>query len=192
MRAKYLIVVFLCIFYGYILHQPEVIAQVEMMQSQFYDLPTFHYDLVNVVSPDAKLSRLQLYLKIAFDELQFTLSDETYEASYEVSVVIYDQNGNQIDGKIQEEEVKVDNFDLTNSRLTYNVSYLKFDLEPGRYKISIGLTDIETKKKRTIKDEFKLRDFTEKKLMVSDMSLVRNLQVDSLGVKSYFPEFLAT
>ncbi len=188
MRITCSIVIFLCITAGLVVHQPEANAQVEMKQSQLYDLPTFHYDLVNVASPDATLSRLQLYLKIAFDELQFILSDEGFQARYEVSVVIYDQNGNQVDGKTQEEEVRVDSFDMTNSRLAYSVSYLKFDLEPGRYKIAIGLTDIETQKKRTIKDEFKLSDFTEKKLMVSNISLVRNLQVDSLGVKSYFPE----
>lgn len=188
MRTNYMIVFICCITSGILLHQSEAITQVEMMQSRLYDLPTFHYDLVNVASPDASLSRLQVYLKIAYDELQFTLSDDTYRASYEVSVVIYDRDGNQIDGKTLDEEVKADDFDLTNSRLAYHVSYLKFDLEPAAYKIAIGLTDLETKQKRTIKDTIKLKKFSEKKLALSDVSLVRNLQVDSMGVKSYFPE----
>ena len=188
MRAKYFIIVFIFILVWSVYDQHEAMAQAEMVQSRLYDLPTFHYDLVNVASPDPELSRLQVYLKIAFDELQFTISEEQYQANYEISVVIYDNKGNQIDGKIEEEEVTANNFDLTNSRQAYSISYLKFDLEPGTYKISISLADIETKKKRTVKDEFQLRNFSEKKLMVSDLSLVRNILVDSLGVKSFHPD----
>ena len=146
-----------------VMNQHEVIAQAEMVQSQFYDLPTFHYDLVNVASPDPELSRLQVYIKIAFDELQFTVEEEQFQAKYEISVVIYDKKGNQIDGKIEEEDVTAQNFDLTNSRENYSISYLKFDLEPGDYKISLSLSDFETKRQRSVKDEFKLIKFNKKK-----------------------------
>ena len=188
MKAKYIIYVVTIMLSWFVLNQKEVMAQAEMAQSQIFDLPTFHYDLVNVASPDPELSRLQVYLKIAFDELQFTISEEEFHAKYDVSVIIYDKDGNQIDGQLQEEEAKADNFDLTNSRQTYSISYLKFDLEPGTYKISINLSDEETQRKRTIKDEFQLRDFSEKKLVVSDLSLVRNVLIDSLGIKSFQPD----
>jgi len=188
MRTKYFIIIFIFMLVWSVYDQHEAMSQAEMVQSRLYDLPMFHYDLVNVASPDPELSRLQLYLKIAFDELQFTLSEEQFQANYEVSVVIYDKDGNQVDGKIEDEEVTADNFDLTNSRQAYSTSYLKFDLESGSYKISISLVDIETRKKRTIEDEFRLRDFSENKLMISDLALVRNIQVDSLGVKSFSPE----
>jgi len=166
----------------------EIWAQAEMTHSRLYDLPSFHYDLVNVASPDPTLSRLQLYLKIAFDELQFTRDNEKFAAKYEVSAVIYDKDGNQIDGKSEEEDVTAGNFDLTNSRRAYSTSYMKFDLEPGEYKISVSLEDVETRKKTTIKDELKLKDFQAKPLMISDVALVRNVVVDSLGVRSYHPD----
>lgn len=188
MKAKYFIMAVLIVLSGFVFNQQEVLAQAEMVQSHLYDLPTFHYDLVNVASPDAELSRLQVYLKIAFDELQFILSEEQFQAAYEISVVIYDTKGNQIDGQLEEQEVTAENFDLTNSRQAYSTSYLKFDLEPGTYKITINLSDIETKKKQTVKDEFHLKDFSEKKLMVSDLSFVRDIVVDSLGVKSFRPD----
>lgn len=188
MRIKYLIIVFIPILSGIIFNQHQVMAQAEMVQSQSHDLPTFHYDLVNVASPDPELSRLQVYIKIAFDELQFILSEQQFQAKYEISVVIYDKKGNQVDGKIEEVEVTAQNFDLTNSRQAYSISYLKFDLEPGDYKISISLSDFETKRQRSIKDEFKIIKFDEKKLMVSELSFVRNVMVDSLGVKSFHPD----
>ena len=188
MRIKNIIIIIIAILLWSVFCQREAIAQAEMVQSRMYDLPTFHYDLVNVASPDPELSRLQVYLKIAFDELQFTLSEEQFQAKFEISVVLYDKKGNQVDGKIEEEDVVAENFDITNSRQAYSTSYLKFDLEPGTYKITINLSDMETKKNRSVKDEFRLRDFNEKKLMVSDLAFVRNIVVDSLGVKSFHPD----
>lgn len=188
MRIKYFllfIIIMLQIFVG---SKNDGISQIEMLQSPLYDLPTFHYDLVNVASPDSTLSRLHVYLKIAFDELQFIVKEEEFRASYEFSVVIYDKDGNQIDGRIEDEEVTAADFDLTNSRQSYSTSFMKFDLQPGEYKISIALADVETRKQRTIKDEFKLRDFNSKEMMISDLAFVRNLVVDSLGVKSYHPD----
>ncbi len=166
----------------------KLLAQAEMVPYHLYELPTFHYDLVNIASPDPQLSRLQLFLKIAFDELQFTMTDTNFYASYEIAAVLYDKAGNQIDGKTQQEEVNAATFDLTNSRRAYSISYLKFDVEPGTYKLTISLTDQETKQKRAVKDVIKLRDFGGNKLMISDVALVRNIQYDSLGVKSFQPD----
>lgn len=188
MKTKYFIIAVVMTLAWLVLNQQQVMAQAEMVQSQLYELPTFHYDLVNVASPDPELSRLQVYVKVAFDELQFTVAAEQFQAHYEISVVINDNEGNQIDGKIEEQTISAENFDLTNSRQVYSTSYLKFDLQPGTYKISLGLADLETKKKRTVKDAFRLEKFSEKKLMVSDLSFVRNIQVDSLGVKSFSPD----
>jgi len=188
MSTKHILLLLICMLLGLMLCPLEAISQAEMVQSPQYDILTFHYDLVNVASPDSTLSRLQVYFKIAFDELQFIRSEEQFLANYEVSVVIYDKKGNQIDGKIEEEAVNAEYYDLTNSRTVYSVSYIKFDLEPGFYKISITLADRETRNTRTIKDEFVLRDFSKKKLSISDLALVRNVIVDSLGVKSFRPD----
>lgn len=188
MKTKSSFIFSIFIFLGVALSQNALWAQAEMHYSRAFDLPIFHYDLINVASPDSKLSRLQVFLKIAYDELQFSLSDDRYRASYEVSAVIFDKKGNQIDGKVEEEEIIADNYDLTNSRQVYSTTYLKFDLEPGDYKISITISDVETKKLRTIKDELNLKDFNQKKIMVSDLAFVRDIQVDSLGVKSFSPD----
>lgn len=177
------LVVFCCGFYA-----AKLLAQAEMVPYHLYELPTFHYDVVNVASPDPNLSRIQIFLKIAFDELQFTMTDTNFYASYEIAAVLYDKSGNQFDGKTQQEEVSAASFDLTNSRRAYSISYLKFDVEPGTYKLTISLTDQETKQKRAVKDEIKLKDFGSKCLMISDVALVRNIQYDSLGVRSFQPD----
>jgi len=65
-------------------------AQVEMYRPVAEKLPMFYWDVVNFRSPDAGKSRLELFLKIPYDEMQFLyLKDRTYEAKYEVSVVVF-------------------------------------------------------------------------------------------------------
>lgn len=163
-------------------------AQPELDRGRLIDVPNFYYDLVNVASPDSDLSRLQIYVKIAYENLQFTLVEGRYQAQYEISAIIFDRDGNQIDGRTEEEKVEVEQYDLTNSRINYSTSYLKFDLPVDKYKISLGLTDLETKSTRKVKDQIQLRNFRKQNLMISDPAFVRDVQVDSLGVKSFHPD----
>jgi GWxTD domain-containing protein len=151
-------------------------------------LPIFFYDIVRVDSPEPGMSRFFIYLKTAFDELTFVREDSVFKASYEVSLIIADKKNFQVDGKVWQEEVIAKNFQQTNTRKTFSLSYQKFDLEPGDYKISVGFTDLETKQTRTIKQKIKLKDLKKTKLAVSELAFVRNIEVDSLGVKSFSPE----
>lgn len=165
-----------------------IFAQPELTQARHFDVPNFYYDLINVSSPDAALSRLQVYVKILYEELQFTIGENKFQAKFEVAAVILDEKGNQIDGKSIDETLEADNYDQTNSRQDYGISYLKFDLFPGKYSISLSVTDLETQQKKAIKDKFRLQDFNKETLMLSDLSFVRNIVIDSLGVKSFHPD----
>ena len=65
-------------------------AQVEMYRPVVENLPMFYWDVVNFRSPNAGKSRLELFLKVPYDEMQFLyMRDRTYEAKYEVSVVVF-------------------------------------------------------------------------------------------------------
>jgi len=165
-----------------------ILGQADMNRFRGSGMPVFHCDVVNVDSPQPEMSRLFIYIKIAFDELQFLREDSLFRAKYEVSVVIADKKNFQVDGKVWEEELTAKSYQQTNSRSQYSLTYEKFDLPPGDYKISIGLTDQETKKTRTAKIKVNVENFKKKKLAVSEITFVRNLQTDSLGVKSFSPE----
>jgi len=150
--------------------------------------PIFHVDFVNVSSHEPGMSRLNLYIKTTFEELQFILRDQVYKASYEVSAVVYENGDYQVDGKIDQEEATARDYEETNSRRSYSLSYLTFDLAPGKYKFSISVTDLETKATRSIKKEYVLREFRDARFQLSDLALVRNVEIDSLGIKSFHPD----
>ncbi len=150
--------------------------------------PIFHYDIVQVDSPEQGLSRFYVYLKTSFDELTFVREDTLFKAKYEVSVTVEDKNAFQVDGKVWQEEAKANDYEQTNSRRVYSLTYEKFDLEPNDYKLTLGFTDLESQKTKTVNRKIKLRNFDKEALSISEIAFVRNLIVDSLGVKSFSPE----
>ncbi len=152
------------------------------------DAPFLHYDLVFLNAPEPDLSRCNLYIKIRYDELSFIKEDSLFRAKYEITVVVNDKDNFQVDGDAWEEEVKVYNFQETNSRQLFSTTYEQFDLKPAAYEISIGFTDLNSNNTNSIKQKIELFDFEKTDLSVSEVTFVRDLKVDSLGVKSFVPE----
>jgi len=166
----------------------QVLSQVEMQSSRAENITIFYYDLVNVASNEPGKSRLNLYLEIPYDELQFLKYEDRFKAEYEVSVIIFDNEGDQVDGKVWTEEVIVNTYKMTNSRTLFSFTNNLFHLMPNKYRISIGLMDMDTKKTGNRKSALKLKDFYKEKLSVSDITFTDNVGVDSLGVKSIHPQ----
>jgi GWxTD domain-containing protein len=166
-----------------------VTAQAEMSSSPENVGPSFHYDVVNVAVPtDSSLSRLFVYVKIAHDELQFFKVGDGYEAEYEVSAIIYDKDNEQVAGEEWVQNIFVESYDQTNSRTEFNLTYKSFDLPPGEYKVSISVEDTDTREKRSEKCVVTLRDFIANVVSLSNITLISDIEVDSLGVKSIRPE----
>ena len=163
-------------------------SQADMSSKEKESAATFYYDIINVASQKSGLTRLNLYIEVPYDELQFLKQDDKYLAEYEVSVVIYDENENQIDGKIWQEEVSVDEYKLTNSLKFFSLSHTSFHLKPETINISIGLTDVETKNTGYQKTEISLSDFTKNKISISDITFTDDIEIDSLGLKSIHPQ----
>ncbi len=164
-------------------------GQVEMSGLRDEGIPVFHYDVVGLASPvDTSLSRANIYVKVAYDELSFVKVDTGYQARYELSIVLFDSHGDQAAGKIIERKVFVKDYDQTNSRTDFDMARASFDLKPAEYRLSIGLMDLETRKTGSRKTKFVLRDFMHKPLAVSDVTLATSVESDSLGIRSYSPE----
>ncbi len=182
--ANTLLVVFICL----LLPGGALFSQANTARISRHLSPVFHYDLIRVDSPKQNMSRFYIYVKIAFDELTFVLDDSVFRAKYEISLIVADKKNYQVDGKVWQEEVVAMNFQQTNARRLFSLTHGIFDLPPEEYKLTIGFTDLETNKTSTAKQKIKLKNLKRNKLAVSEIAFVRNLVVDSLGVKSFSPE----
>lgn len=149
--------------------------------------PLFYCDLVNSASSYLVKSRLDLYLKVPNDQLQFVKNRSGFEANYEVSISVVNEKGEAIETGEWQRKVVVDSYWMTNSREYGDLTHTFFLLKPGRYKIFVQLTDLDTGQKSWLRSTVKLRDFGFNRFSLSDITYADYLEADSSGVKLICP-----
>jgi len=94
---------------------------------------------------------LDVYIKIAHDMLQFVRSDNLFEASLELNLSIIDEHDKLVERKVVYLHHSVKSFDLTNSRKNFMISTISTELTPGEYRLTVSLSDQESKRQFTKK-----------------------------------------
>ena len=145
----------------------------------------FFYKLYTRPTASADTVQLTLYTKIAYDLLQFVLKDTIYEAQYELTVIIRNNQGESLPGRINRREIKVTNFAATNARDQFSKERFDFDLSTGEYGLFIELLDIETKLPIRHEETIILKDFFTKPLVVTEMLFFS----ESAEQANDFPDF---
>ncbi len=134
------------------------------------DAPEYDSDIINLISKDSNLSRLDLFVKTNYDELQFLKTDiDDFRAVYEISVIFYDKFDKQVDRKVWQEEVLTNNIDEINSTRLSKLSKVTFNLPPGEYKVIIELKDLETLKMGQQEQSIILRNYATQTMVTSDI-----------------------
>ncbi len=163
-------------------------AQTELANVDMSSGPQFHLDYAAIAAPgDSTQARLFLYFEIKNDGLQFVKLEDGYEANYEISIALFDEDNYQVTGKILKKTLFVDNYEETNSRVDYTLTEDYFDVQPGKYKIMIALEDAETG--RTSKSELKIKveNFLRQELTISDIIFSDSLKTNEGGERWLSP-----
>jgi GWxTD domain-containing protein len=150
-------------------------------------VPQFSFDLHTKASEDTGYTNVQVFMKIAFDELQFIHKEEKYEANYELTVSFFDLEGTQIDGKIIKKQVIVDYYTQTNSRKDFSFTEMEFRFLPGEYEMFIGLLDQDSKRSGFRRIKLNIYDYFQQPLDISDLSLLNLVFTDSDGNPQFEP-----
>jgi|Deesub1362B_J571_1020462.scaffolds.fasta_scaffold03192_2 GWxTD domain-containing protein len=150
------------------------LGQPEMIWLRDEGIPLFYLETANVASDEDSLSRLLLNVRIPYDELQFLkFGPEKYRAEVEISFILFDKEGEQVEGKSFRRQVEAKSFDQTNSNLIYYVFRTYFDLPPGKYSLLCEVTDLDSRKTGKRKKEVELLDFGSVPLSISDFVLLQ-------------------
>lgn len=169
-----------------------LLAQAELSGPREDNATFFNLDLASFRGEKAKETRLDLYLKIMYDELQFVkISADSFRAVYETSAVILDQDDFQVNGKIWRDTVWVKDFATTNSRQLFHATKVGFNLTPGKYRVNIGVMDMDTRRTSFRKTTVVLRDFSDDKLSLSDVLIADAVGKDSSGNLIPYPQVAA-
>jgi len=162
----------------------------ELMFNKDTDVPNFLYDYIVQAAPGMGKCHLQVFTKIALDELQFLKQDSVYTASYEVAVTVFDRMGEQAEAKSTEKHVTVDSYQTTNSATDFSLSVIDFEIKPDKYEMLIGLMDLDSKKTGHRKTKIECPDFWADSLSMSSLFLADQMTVDSVGSLNMTPNVM--
>ncbi|MEI7485549.1 MAG: GWxTD domain-containing protein, partial [Ignavibacteriota bacterium] len=150
-------------------------------------LPNFHADAYNYYGSGPGKSRVDVYVEVPFEGIQFIKSARGFTAGYSVTVSFFDESKEKlIKEKIWNETVTSPAFEPTGSSRNYNLSVKSFELDSADYFVRIAVEDKESKKEAVKENMFTVRDMTPKPVSVSDILLIdREIIVD--GNKKIIP-----
>ena len=138
--------------------------------------PVFRFKTYQRLTSNQDETVLDIYIKIANDMLQFVRNDLLFEASLEFAVSIHDDDEKLVVRRINYLNHKVESFGLTNSRKDYVLGSLSTKLPPGKYHITVSLTDQESKRQLTNNRSVTINP-TAENLDLSDLILTNSTEL---------------
>lgn len=105
----------------------------------------YYQDFISFKGNNNK-SRLDFYIQVPYNAVQFVKTGQGFEASYQITVSVFDEGSTKlITEKIWNEKIVAISFELTSSPENYNLGSRSFDLTPGVYTIKTSLLDKDSK-----------------------------------------------
>ncbi len=154
------------------------VAQVEVPPEDRSDLPKFYFDALVFAGSDGTASRLDVYVQVPYEALQFVQGNNGYDAAYEEIISIFDEEKNLVAEKLSTEHLHQLTFPETADPSRSNVTQRFFTLSPGRYSLAIQVRDEETRKSMRSKREIEVRSMHDSDLAISDLMLVNQLRLE--------------
>ncbi|MDP3150284.1 MAG: GWxTD domain-containing protein [Ignavibacteria bacterium] len=166
----------------------QLFGQVEQSTDTYnkLGLPTFYYELLNYKTEGSAATRVDVFVQVPFNSLQFIKDGTGFKAEYTVTVSVYSkEKENLLTEKLWSEKITSQDFDQTHSRSNFNLSLKSFSLTPGEYVFVISVEDKDSRKKSSYDANFKVKAF-ENKIDISDLLFIGNkMTVD--GKEKVFP-----
>lgn len=153
-------------------------AQVETRTPTENEIPQFFVDALSFSSDDSLSSRVDVYVQIPYDALQFVKSAGKYRSQYEIMINILTDENSLVSEKVWNDEVTVPTFDETQSKKAYSLSQRSVLVVPGIYTLRVQLRDNESKKVTTIVKKIVVGNYSGSGVTVSDILLVNKLTVE--------------
>lgn len=141
----------------------------------------FFFDPMVFYSSEQHKPRLDAYIEIPLENLQFKKNSSTkmYDASINYSVKITNIAKEVVVNESITDYVSTDKSSQKNLDESAKFIVKEYFLNPGRYNVEITLSDINTKKEKTLIKQIEVTDFSKKDISFSDIMLVSNLKQEN-------------
>ncbi len=139
---------------------------------ELFGKPSFMMRSFAFPGADGKAT-IEIRLSMVYDLLQFVKeAPDRYHAAYEVTAAIVDAKSNEAAGKILRNEITVQRYEDTNSRVSTCDEMIRLDVPPGDYTLTLDIMDLDTQKHLRREEELKVSDFVGGQLQLSTLAFV--------------------
>jgi hypothetical protein len=149
----------------------------------------FYLDPLVFCSKDSTNARLDLYIQLPLENIQFKRNNaaDKYDAFIDYTIVIKNSGGQIAYNNTFSETMS--NTENEQKKVTEKSVYAikQIYLEPDKYKLNFSLKDKNSQKEYSKDYEFTVKDFSKKKIIFSDIMLVSNYREDASGQKEISP-----
>ena len=162
-------------------------------------VPYFDVEIFRTFTEDGKNNKIVVYSEMLYDDVTFLKRiDNTFDAKVEFVILILTDEEEHVHTRSLIRELNERNFDNTNSREKKMIFNEEFNLPSGDYIVKVQANDLTSNKSINRSIDLKLKDITEKSIVLSDILLLENVISDSTGklidvvpqIKNNFPEEL--
>ena len=158
--------IFFCLIYSSIIS----FAQVENLSRIPDSRVKYYQDFISFKGD--KKSRLDFYIQVPYNAVQFVKTGQGFEAAYTITVSVFDEEKkNLITEKIWNEKIVAISFELTSSPDNFNLGSRSFELSPGVYSIKTSLFDKDSKNEYSSENIVVVKQFTQVPAL-SDVMLI--------------------
>ncbi|MEO6695596.1 MAG: GWxTD domain-containing protein [Ignavibacteria bacterium] len=175
LNVKTLFCVFLLVT---VIHSGEVTGQLKDKSLKGNEKDFFFFDPMVFYSKDQHKPRLDVYLEIPLENLQFKKNYNTkmYDASVNYVIKIVNSANEVVSNESITDYVSTTKKEQKTLEESAKFIVKEFYLNPGMYNIEVTLSDINTKKEKTTKDKIEIIDYAQKDISFSDIMLVSNMK----------------
>lgn len=167
---KKLLLAYLC-FYSFL-----SFAQTEDESKILDNKIRYYQDFISFKGNDDK-TRLDFFIKVPYNAVQFVKTGQGFEASYTVTVSIFSEDKSKlITEKIWNEKIIAISFELTTSPDNFNLGSRSFELSPGTYSVKTILLDKDSKNEYTAESTVIVKQFDQYPSL-SDIMLISGKNV---------------
>ena len=166
------------IFYCLIIISGIASAQVENYSPKPELSVKYFQDFLGFKGKDGK-TRLDVFIQVPYNAVQFIKTGQGFEASYSITVSVFDEEKNNlITEKIWNEKIVALSFELTSSPENFNLGHRSFKLTPGLYTIQTSLFDNDSKNQYDSENVYKVKSFSQVPSLSDIMLVARKTIVD--------------
>jgi GWxTD domain-containing protein len=142
------------------------------------ELAKFYFDALAFGSDDIATSRLDVYLDVPYEALQFTKQGDSFLTVFEAAINITDSTGKQVGEKLWTERVETKDYNESISTRASKMSQRSFLLQPGLYTVAVEVRDTDTRRTYRDRRKIRVRDFSSAPFSISDPMIVNRINTE--------------